>query len=117
VDQHERLVEQLRQAFETRDADRIAGFLHPDVVLDLYSSQGPVCGREAARAWYREMFRTRAMFEGRATGEPDPDDPDALIMSGRVHWHAADGGSDRPGVWRITFSDGLIATISRADRR
>jgi ketosteroid isomerase-like protein len=117
VDSRARLVEQLRRAIETRDADRIADLLDPDVVLDLYSSQEPVRGREAARAWYREMFRLRTTFEGRATAEPDPDDPDALILSGRVQWHDAGGGADRPGVWRVTFRDGLIAAIVRADRR
>jgi ketosteroid isomerase-like protein len=116
VDQAARLVEQLRRAIEARDADRTADLLHPDVVLDLYSSERPVHGREPARAWYREMFRTRSAFEGRAAHEPDPSDPGALILTGRVRWQDAAGGSDRPGVWRITFRDGLIATIVRADR-
>jgi ketosteroid isomerase-like protein len=117
VDQRGQLVDEMRRALETRDADRIADVLHPDVVLDLYSADGPIRGRESAREWYREVFRTHAMFEGRATAEADPDDPDALILSGRVQWQAAERGSDRPGVWRITFRDGLIAEIRRADRR
>ena len=117
MDERARLLEQLRRGIETRDADRIAEILHPNVVLDLYSAAAPVHGREPAREWYREMFRTRVMFEGHATGEADPDDPESLILSGRVQWHAAEGGSDRPGVWRVTFRDGLIAAIIRADRR
>lgn len=50
------LVDALRQGIERKDADAIAELLHPDVELRLYSSQAPITGREAARAWYAESF-------------------------------------------------------------
>jgi SnoaL-like domain len=105
-----RLVDALRQGIERKDADAIAELLHPDVELRLYSSQAPITGREAARAWYAESFRTRLRFEGHAKPELQPDG--SMLLRGRVYWFDDRGGRDRPGEWRITFRDRLIASIS-----
>ena len=58
------LVDAMRQALERRDADGLAAVLHPDVELHLYSQPGVIAGREAARAWYRQAFASRTIFEG-----------------------------------------------------
>jgi ketosteroid isomerase-like protein len=104
------LVEAMRQALERRDADRLAALLHPDVELHLYSQPGAISGREAAHAWYRQAFESRTVFEGEAA--PEPAEDGALIARGRIRWY--DGGvlRDWPGKWRITFRDGLIASIT-----
>ena len=108
--EEERLVNALRRlGIERKDANAIAEVLHPDVELRLYSSQVPITGREAARAWYAEVFRTRLTFEGRAKPEPQPDG--SLLLRGRVYWFDDHGGRDQPGQWRITFRDGLISSI------
>lgn len=104
-----RLVDTLRQALEARDIERLAAVLHPDVELHLYSAQTVIVGREQAREWYRQAFASRTVFEGEAA--PEDDGNGALIARGRIRWY--DGGyRDRPGQWRITFRDGLIATIT-----
>ena len=105
-----RLVDALRQGIERKDADAIAELLHPDVELRLYSSQAPITGREAARAWYAESFRTRLRFEGHA--KPELQSDGSMLLRGRVYWFDDRGGRDRPGEWRITFRDRLIASIS-----
>jgi SnoaL-like domain len=107
--EQERLVGALRQGIERRDADAIAELLHPDVELRLYSSQAPITGRKAARAWYADAFRTRLRFEGYAKPEPQPDG--SMLLRGRVYWFDEGGGRDQPGQWRIMFRDGLIAGI------
>jgi RimJ/RimL family protein N-acetyltransferase len=110
VDDHERLVDELRRAIQQRDADRIAELLHPDVRLRLYSSPDEIVGREAARAWYREAFSRRIVFQGDAATAAE--DTDTVVMRGRIYWYEPDqGGRDQPGEWRIGFRDGLIASI------
>ena len=108
--EEERLVLALQQGIERKDADRIAELLHPDAELRLYSAERPISGREAARAWYAEMFRTRLKFEGNATAEPQPDG--SMLLRGRVYWFDDRGGRDQPGAWRVTFRDGLIASVT-----
>jgi ketosteroid isomerase-like protein len=107
--EQERLVDALRQAIERKDADAIAALLHPDVELRLYSSQAPITGREVARAWYAEAFRTRLKFEGHA--KPEPQSDGSMLLRGRVYWFDDGGGRDQPGQWRITFRDSLIASV------
>jgi hypothetical protein len=107
--EEERLVDALRQGIERKDADAVAEVLHPDVELRLYSSQAPIAGREAARAWYAEAFGTRLKFEGYAKPEPQPDG--SMLLRGRVYWFDDRGGRDQPGQWRIAFRDGLIGSI------
>jgi SnoaL-like domain len=106
----DRLVDGLRQAMDRKDADRIAELLHPDVELRLYSAEAPIVGREAARTWYAEMFGTRLKFEAQATPEAQPDG--SVLLHGRVYWFDERGGRDQPGEWRLTFRDGLIASIA-----
>jgi ketosteroid isomerase-like protein len=103
------LVRQYARAIEERDADRIAELLHPDVLLQLYSADQPIIGREAARAWYKQAFTTRIAFEGAAY--PDAIEEGAVTMTGRIHWHDKGRGRDQAGTWRITFRDGLIETV------
>jgi SnoaL-like domain len=105
-----RLVDELRRAIEAHDADRVASFLHPDVELRLYSATTVIAGRDDAQAWYRRAFESRTVFEGDAQVETASDG--AFIMRGRLRWYDQDGLRDRPGQWRITFRDGLIATIT-----
>ena len=90
--EEERLVDALRQGIERTDADAIAALPHPDVELRLYSSHAPITGREAARAWYAEVFRTRLKFEGHAKPEPQPDG--SMLLRGRVYWFDERGGRD-----------------------
>jgi hypothetical protein len=105
----ERLVDALRRGIEGKDADAIADLLHANVELRLYSSETPITGREAARAWYAQVFQERLTFEGDAKSEPQPDG--SMLLRGRVYWIDEDGGHDQPGEWRITFRGGLIASI------
>ena len=105
-----RLVDELSRAIELQDADRVAEVLHPDVELHLYSGQGVITGREQARAWYRESFTSRILFEGHA--EPDAESDGSIVMRGNVRWYDESGLRDRPGRWRVTFRDGLIASIT-----
>jgi hypothetical protein len=109
-----RQVGELRRAIESRDADRVASVLHPEVELHLYSATAVIVGRDEAQAWYRRAFESRTVFEGDADAQTASDG--AFIMRGRVCWYDQDGLRDRPGQWRITFRDGLIATIT-AQRR
>jgi ketosteroid isomerase-like protein len=110
VHDHERLVDDFRRALQQRDADRIAGLLHPDVRLTLYSAAAPISGREAAHEWYRQAFTRRIVFEGAATVAEA--DADALVLRGRIYWYEPqEGGRDQPGEWLMTFRDGLIASI------
>ena len=100
----------MRQALERRDADRLAAVLHPDVELHLYSQPGVITGREAARAWYRQAFASRMVFEGEAT--PELGEDGSLIARGRVSWYEDGVLRDWPGQWQITFRDGLIASVT-----
>jgi ketosteroid isomerase-like protein len=104
------LVDAMRQALERRDADRLAALLHPDVELHLYSQPGVITGREAAHAWYRQAFTARTVFEGEAA--PEQGDDGSLIARGRVRWYEDGVLRDWPGQWRITFRDGLIASVT-----
>jgi SnoaL-like domain len=104
------LVDAMRQALERRDADRLAAVLHPDVELHLYSQPGVIAGREAARDWYREAFTSRTVFEGEAAPEPGADG--SLIARGRIRWYDDGVLRDWPGRWRITFREGLIASVT-----
>jgi ketosteroid isomerase-like protein len=110
VHDHERLVDEFRQALQQRDADRIASLLHPDVRLTLYSAPEPISGRDAAHEWYRKAFERRIVFEGTATVAEA--EPDAMLLRGRIYWYEPnEGGRDQPGEWLMTFRDGLIASI------
>ena len=110
MNDHERLVDDFRRALQQRDADRIAGLLHPDVRLTLYSAAEPISGREAAHEWYREAFGRRIVFEGTATVAEA--DTDAVVLRGRIYWYEPhEGGRDQPGEWVMMFRDGLIASI------
>jgi hypothetical protein len=104
------LVDALREGLERRDADRVSAVLHQDVELHLYSSPDVITGREAAREWYRQAFSSRTVFEGEAV--PEPGEDGALVARGRVRWYDHGVLRDWPGRWRITFRDGLIATIT-----
>ena len=104
------LVDAMRQALERRDADGLAAVLHPDVKLHLYSQPGVIEGREAARAWYRQAFASRTVFEGDAA--PELGEDGSLIARGRVCWYEHGVLRDWPGQWRITFRDGLIASVT-----
>jgi hypothetical protein len=107
------LVEAMRQALERRDADRLAAVLHPDVELHLYSQPGVIVGREAAHAWYRQAFASRTVFEGEAA--PERRDDGSVIARGRIRWYDDGVLRDWPGRWRITFREGLIASIAAED--
>jgi ketosteroid isomerase-like protein len=107
------LVEAMRQALERRDADRLAAVLHPDVELHLYSQPGVIVGREAAHAWYRQAFASRTVFEGEAA--PECRDDGSVIARGRIRWYDDGVLRDWPGRWRITFREGLIASIAAED--
>jgi ketosteroid isomerase-like protein len=107
------LVDAMRQALERRDADRLAALLHPDVELHLYSQPGVIAGREAAHEWYRQAFTSRTVFEGEA--DPEPGDDGAVIARGRIRWYDDGVLRDWPGKWRITFREGLIASVTAED--
>lgn len=109
MDGQERILEELKIAFQRRDADQLAALLHPDVELHLYSASQPIIGRDAALDFYREAFTTRAAFT--ATGEAEQEGSDSVVMRGRVRWFGSGGGHDQPATWRITFRDGLVASI------
>jgi hypothetical protein len=100
----------MREALERRDADRLAALLHPEVELYLYSQPGVIVGREAARAWYRQAFESRTIFEGEAA--PERGEDGSLIARGRVRWYDDGVLRDWPGQWRITFRDDLIASVT-----
>ncbi|HEX5249044.1 MAG TPA: nuclear transport factor 2 family protein [Gaiellales bacterium] len=104
------LVDGMREALERKDADRLAAVLHPDVELRLYSRPGVIAGREAARAWYRQAFKSRTVFEGDAA--PEPQEDGSMIARGRICWYEHGVLRDWPGLWRITFRDGLIASVT-----
>ena len=104
------LVDAMRQALERRDADGLAALLHPQVELHLYSQPGVIAGREAAHAWYRQAFESRTIFEGEAA--PEQGEDGSLIARGRVRWYDDGVLRDWPGQWRITFRDGLIASVA-----
>jgi ketosteroid isomerase-like protein len=105
-----RLVEALSQALEKQDADRLAALLHPNVELRLYTARAVIIGRDDAREWYRKAFASRIVFEGEAT--PERGDDGSLVARGRIRWLDEGVLRDRPGQWRITFRDDLIATIT-----
>jgi len=109
VDGQQRILEELRIAFQRRDADQLAALLHPEVVLHLYSASEPIVGREAALEFYREAFTTRAAFT--ATGEAEQEGADSLVLRGRVRWFGSGGGHDQPATWHLTFRDGLVSSI------
>jgi hypothetical protein len=107
------ILEQLRQAFVARDADRLADLMHPQVELRLVSSPAPIVGREAAREWYRQAFTDRLRFEADAAGERLEDG--SYLLSGRVSWFGPGGGSDRGSAWLVRMRDGLVASISTVE--
>lgn len=109
MDSRQRILEELKIAFQRRDADQLAALLHPDVELHLYSASEPIVGREAALDFYREAFTTRAAFT--ASGEAEQEGSDSIVLRGRVRWFGSGGGHDQPAMWRITFRDGLVASI------
>ena len=110
MDGQQRILEELRIAFQRRDADQLAALLHPDVVLHLYSASEPIVGREAALEFYREAFTTRAAFT--ASGQAEQDGSDSVVLRGRVRWFGSGGGHDQPAMWHITFRDGLVSSIA-----
>ena len=110
MDSRQRILEELKIAFQRRDADQLAALLHPDVELHLYSASEPIVGREAALDFYREAFTTRAAFS--ASAEAEQEGSDSVVMRGRVRWFGSGGGHDQPATWRITFRDGLVASIT-----
>ncbi len=106
---HDDLIITLTEAFNSRDADRLADALHSEVELVLASASEPIRGREAARAWYREAFERRGRFTANAESEARPDG--SYLLRGRVNWFDNHGGRDQEQRWVVEFRDDLVISI------
>ena len=105
------LVGQLHEAIGRRDADAAALLFHPQARFRNYLDQGEVIGRDAVRAFYRQLFETltldtdllsvQLLADGRAQAE--------LQVS--VHDRAGRLWSDSRVTATYTIRESLIQSV------
>ncbi|WFE49766.1 nuclear transport factor 2 family protein [Micromonospora sp. WMMD1155] len=104
---NDNLVREFVEAFNTKDAEKVGTFLHPDVVFENYG-ETPVKGRDNVVQVWEGVFRTFAQVKFETVNQAVNDD---VVLAEQVHGLALPGGKLAPimnlAVYEIR--DGKIA--------
>ncbi|MEU6206201.1 nuclear transport factor 2 family protein [Micromonospora musae] len=104
---NDKLVQEFVEAFNTKDAEKVGAFLHPEVVFQNYG-ESPVTGRDAVVEVWEGVFRNFAQVKFETVNQAVNGD---VVLAEQVHGLAFPGGKLAPimnlAVYEIR--DGKIA--------
>jgi limonene-1,2-epoxide hydrolase len=104
---HDTLVREFVEAFNAKDADRLAPYLHPDVVFRAYG-EDEVRGRDAVLQLWKNVFGTYDRVEFETVHQAVNGD---IVIAEQIHGLALPGRPVAPVMNMAIYEirDGLIA--------